>query len=135
MRALGDPRDQVSSAGPGGLRTPTGGAVEPRDCPECGATGSVFTTFCEVCTNEFSEGAADLPPAAPDAGRGAFRMDDVVAEIRTIGDIAASSATPQELRQACKRAEQLIRGLRRQFRVRRRSGPSNAYVVARDLIE
>lgn len=110
LRSAVDPQTRSGGAEPTAESGPSS-----RNCPECGATGSVFTTFCEVCTTNFGEGAADLPPAVLDVGPDGYRMSDVVAEIRAIGELAAGPATPKELRQACERAEALIRGLRRQF--------------------
>ena len=86
-----------------------------RDCPECGAAGSVLTDFCEVCYAEFGEGAADLPPAVSEPHEVPYRMADVVSEIKAIGLLAAATAPDRELGEACARAERLLRGLRRQF--------------------
>ena len=122
MRAVSDDLDQGTARVRPTVPHPSGGSPAPRtpdpgprplDCSHCGAAGSVMDGYCEVCYAEPEVEAADLPPAAP-APR-TYRMTDVIAEIRSIRSLALEGRTGQELRQACDRLEQLLRGLRLQF--------------------
>ena len=86
----------------------------PLDCSHCGAAGSVWDGFCEVCYAE-PVGAADLPPAAPGADSRTYRMTDVIAEIRAIRALALKEGAEGNLRLAFEQLEELLRNLRRQF--------------------
>lgn len=87
-----------------------------RDCPVCGAAGSVIRGFCRVCdaAEEHAPEAADLPPAAS-APLEPYRLSDVMAELRAISDLAARAEGGIEITAALRRTEELLLRLREQF--------------------
>jgi hypothetical protein len=104
----------------------------PRDCPECSSAGSVIRDFCEVCYAEIGEycrpGGArgdleDELPAEPFDRRPVlhpsirFRFSDVLEELGTIAELASQAVEVEgsRLATACRRAESLLRLLRKQF--------------------
>jgi hypothetical protein len=90
-------------------------AVEPVDCPECGAAGSIYEDFCEVCyadvDGELACPRMMLHPSVP------LRFSDVIEELRAIAELAPGfgDLAGHRVVTACRRAESLLCVLRRQF--------------------
>jgi hypothetical protein len=101
-------------------------ALVGADCPSCRSAGSVTGGFCQVCYADLPAApprddrgtttAADLPPAA---GRPVppLRFADVIDELRAAASIATDQAAPASVTEACRRLEELLEHLRRQFLV------------------
>jgi hypothetical protein len=87
--------------------------TEPVDCQECGAAGSVYGHFCEVCYADVPPGRLKptLHPSIP------VRFSDVMAELRAIAELASAvgDVPGERVAAACRRAESLLTLLRRQF--------------------
>lgn len=91
-------------------------ATGPLNCPECGAAGSVYHDFCEVCYADVEATHPPFPrlllhPSIP------LRFSDVIEELRAIADLASGlgDAAGGRVAAACRRAESLLTVLRRQF--------------------
>jgi len=103
------------------VEPPAADVGEPLHCRECGSAGSVYHHFCEVCYADADPGAERgsprplagpiLHPSIP------VRFSDVMAELRSIADLATGQGdTPRwRVAAACRRAEALLMVLRRQF--------------------
>jgi hypothetical protein len=82
-----------------------------RDCPDCGAAGSVHHDRCDNCDVRITAEEPILHPSIP------LRFADVVAELQGIAAMAEGEVVIEglQLAMACRRAESLLRILRAQF--------------------
>ena len=102
-------------------------ALAGADCPSCRSAGSVSGGFCQVCyadpaapepslDGRRTSTPADLPPAAgPSVAP--LRFADVIDELRAAANIAMDQAASGSVPEACRRLEELLERLRRQFLV------------------
>jgi hypothetical protein len=105
-------------------------AQEPGPCSHCDSAGSVSRGVCEVCLSGF--GRNGVGPSSSELGSSArlaaidrpilhpsipLRFGDVIAELQRIAAMATAEdpLDPSTVRDACRRAESLLRILRRQF--------------------
>lgn len=103
-------------------------ALAGADCPSCRSAGSVSGGFCQVCYADpaapepqlddlGTSTAAVLPPAAggPVAPLTPLRFADVIDELREAASMATGPVPPESVTAACRRLEELLEHLRRQF--------------------